>query len=93
MERHVTISSNKRTKHINAIYHFIKDQIEINVIYCYTDIMVANYLTKLLQRLLFIHFRDAIMGMKYFDSLTKERVDETLHNNSAKSTNKEFMVN
>ena len=55
--------------------------------------MVANYLTKLLQRLLFIHFRDAIMGMKYFDSLTKERVDETLHNNSAKSTNKEFMVN
>ena len=42
-------SSSKRTKHINIRYFFITDRIkhgELNIEYCPTDDMVANFFTK-----------------------------------------------
>ena len=69
LEKNGIMSSSKRTKHINVRYYFIKDRIdkgEINVIYCPTEMMIADYFTKPLQGLLFIRFMEAM----------KERVDE-----------------
>ena len=72
------LSSSKRTKHINIRYYFIKDRIdrkEINIIYCPTSAMVADYFTKPLQGSQFIRFRDMIMGTSCFGSLAKECVE------------------
>ena len=45
-------SRSKRTKHINIRYYFITDRIkndELQIEYCPTDNMVADYFTKPLQ--------------------------------------------
>ena len=49
---------------------------EINVIYCPTENMIADYFTKPLQGSQFLKFRDAIMGETHFDSIVKERVGD-----------------
>ena len=74
LENNGVLSSSKQKKHINVRYYFIKDRIdkeEINVIYCPTDKMIADYFTKPLQGSLFMRFRDAIMITTYFDSITQ----------------------
>ena len=83
LEQNGILSSSKRTKHINVQYYFIKDCIdkkEIHVIYCPTDLMIADYFTKTLQGTKFVQFRDIIMGAECFDSLNKERIEETKNN-------------
>ena len=80
LEKNGILSSSKRTKHINVRYYFIKDYIdrnEVHVVHCPTESMIADYFTKPLQGSKFILFRDIIMGSKCFDSLNKERVEET----------------
>ena len=69
---------------VNIRYFFIKDRIQeddINIIYCPTGSMVADYFTKPLQGSLFKKLRDVIMGVTHPDSLldnipplAKERV-------------------
>jgi hypothetical protein len=49
-------SSGKRTRHINVRYFFIADRVkskEIQIAYCPTGIMIADYFTKPLQGLIF----------------------------------------
>ena len=80
LDNNGVLSSSKQTKHINVRYYFIEDKIEkdkINVIYCPTSKMVRDFFTKPLQGTKSIKFRDAIMGTSCFDSIVKERVDET----------------
>ena len=80
LEENGSLSSCKRTKHINVRYYFIKDYVErkeIHIIYCPTNQMVGDYFTKPLQGSQFLRFRDVIMGSQCFDSLNKERVEET----------------
>ena len=58
-------SSSKRTKHINVRYFFITDRIrtkEVQVQYCPTDDMVADYFTKPLHGAKFLKFRKMIMN-------------------------------
>ena len=74
LEKNGILSSSKRTKHINVKYYFIKDRIdkeEVNIIYCPTKYMVADYFTKPLQGSLFSCFRDAIMRTTCFDSISQ----------------------
>ena len=65
LEQNGILSSTKRTKHINNRYFFIKDKIdtgEIEVKWCSTDKMVADYLTKPLTGERFQRLRAKIMN-------------------------------
>ena len=58
--------SSKRTRHINVRYFFVTDRIkakELNVEYCPTGEMVADYFTKPLQGSAFRKLRDIIMNV------------------------------
>ena len=60
-------SSSKRTRHINIRYYSITDRIkngELEIEYCPTDNMVADYFTKPLQGKHFFQFRKTIMNLK-----------------------------
>jgi hypothetical protein len=65
LERNGKASSSKRTKHINMRYFFVTNRIskgEVQVEWCPTKDMVADFMTKPLQGSLFKKFRDLIMG-------------------------------
>ena len=67
LEKNGRSSSGKRTKHINIRYYYVADKIakgEVNVIWCPTDQMVADFLTKPLQGKAFVEFRDKLMGVE-----------------------------
>jgi len=60
-------SSSPRTRALNIRYFFITDQIEKNLLevaYCNTDDMVADFMTKPLQGKKFEHFRNIILGKR-----------------------------
>ena len=68
LETNGIYSSSKRTKHINVRYFFIQDRIqkgEMDVKYCPTDDMIADFFTKPLQGAKFIKFRNMIMGTNW----------------------------
>ena len=56
-------SSTKRSKHIDIKYHFCKDQIKNHIIslkYCQTNMMVADILTKPIDRIQFKKFTNML---------------------------------
>jgi hypothetical protein len=66
LEKNGTMSSSKRTRHVNIRYFFIKDRVdsnEIKIEHCGTDEMIADYFTKPLQGAKFIQFRNMILGI------------------------------
>ena len=68
LEQNGILSSTKRTKHINVRYFFIKNKIdigEIEVKWCSTEKMVADYLTKPLTGERFKRLRARIMNTSY----------------------------
>jgi hypothetical protein len=77
-------SSSRRTRHFDIRYFGIKDKLKLNdieVAYCPTELMVADFFTKPLQGRLFKKLRRIIMGMDPISSLnlddlslSKERV-------------------
>ena len=59
-------SSTKRTRHMHICYFYIKDKIDSNKVqiqYCPTDIMLADYFTKPIQGTKFYTMRDRIMNI------------------------------
>ena len=59
-------SAGKQSRALNVRYFFLTDQVErgrVSIQYCPTDAMIADYMTKPLQGVKFIHFRKAIMGL------------------------------
>jgi hypothetical protein len=65
LERNGKASSGKRTRHINIRYFFITDRVtmkEIEIKWCPTKEMVADFMTKPLQGSHFRKLRDLIMG-------------------------------
>jgi hypothetical protein len=86
MEKNGRNSCTGNSRHINIRYFFIKDQVDakkLQIVYCPTEQMLADYFTKPLQGRLFHMFRDVIMGWKHVDtlkewpsSLPKERVGD-----------------
>ena len=72
LEKHGRRSSSKRTRHMDMRYFFIKDRLEtegIEVVYCPTESMIADYFTKPLQGALFHKLRRVIMGMDHISIL------------------------
>jgi len=72
LEKNYPFSVWKGSKHINIRYFFVTEKVqkrEVKVLYCPTSDMIADYNTKPLQGVLFVKFRDLIMGInqKEFD--------------------------
>ena len=73
------------SRHIEIKYFWVKDRVdrkEVQVRYCPTRLMLADYFTKAIQGSLFNKFRDIIMGYKNIDEILldpshplKERVE------------------
>jgi hypothetical protein len=67
LEANGKASSGKRTRHFNIKYFYITDLIErkeVQIKYCPSDAMLADYMTKPLVGTKFIHFRQQIMNSK-----------------------------
>ena len=65
MEKNGRNSCTGNSRHIDIRYFFIKDRVKsgaIEVVYCPTDKMVADFFTKPLQGGMFSVYRKAIMG-------------------------------
>jgi hypothetical protein len=66
MEMNGVLSRGKKSRHVDVRFFFIKDRVEkgeVDIGFCGTDDMIADYLTKPLQGNKFFKFRDAIMGI------------------------------
>ena len=66
--KNIKKSSSNSTKHIAIWYYFITDRVkadELNIEYCPTEDMVADYFTKPLQGEKFYQFRKEMMNLKY----------------------------
>jgi hypothetical protein len=64
LEENGKSSSGKRTRHFNIKYFYITDLIqrnEVQIEYCPTDAMIADFMTKPLVGSKFFHFRECIM--------------------------------
>ena len=85
MEKNGRNSCTGNSRHIDARYFWVKDRVdkkELEIKYCPTDTMLADYFTKPLQGNLFRRLREVIMGWKHIDTLkdmtppvSKERVE------------------
>lgn len=67
LEKNGRTSSSKRTKHIEIRYYYVADRIakkDLKVVWCPTDQMIADFLTKPLQGKAFVKFRNLLMGAK-----------------------------
>ena len=68
LEKNGSLSSSQKTCHINVRYFSIKDKVDsgdIEVIYCPTGDMLADFFTKPLQGKQFELFRERILGLHY----------------------------
>ena len=79
------------SRHIEIKCFWVKDRVdrkEVNVRYCPTALMLADYFTKPLQEALFKKFRSIIMGYTHIDEIIlnplfsiKERIENVIENN------------
>jgi hypothetical protein len=72
LEKNGQRSSSRRTRHLDIKYFWIKDKLKIEgieVVYCPTDLMVADFFTKPLQGALFHKLRAVVMGRVPISSL------------------------
>ena len=72
MEKNGRNSCTGNSRHIDIRYFWVKDRVdkkELEIKYCPTHIMIADYFTKPLQGKLFHRLREVIMGWKHIDTL------------------------
>ena len=72
LEKNGKRSSTKRTRHIDIRYFFITDRVKagkVDVEYCPTDVMLADFFTKPLQGSLFQAHRNSVLGISAQDYL------------------------
>jgi hypothetical protein len=75
LEKNGRASSSKRTRHLNIRYFFVTDRInagEVEIQYCPTTAMIADFFTKPLQGTLFKSFRDFIMNVDHGAQRTRD---------------------
>ena len=75
IEKNGKKSSGQKTKHMDNRYFWIKDRLEnegIEVEYCPTEKMIADFFTKPLQGALFRKFRDIVLGYKHISTLNQD---------------------
>ena len=72
LERNGRQSCGQKSRHIDVRYFFIKDRIksgDIDLQYCPTEVMLADFFTKPLQGKQFKLLRSAVMGWITLDEL------------------------
>ena len=65
LETNGRASSSKRTRHIEIRYYYVANRVakgDLRVVWCPTDEMIADFLTKPLQGKAFVKFWDLLMG-------------------------------
>jgi len=65
LEKNGVASAGRKSKHIDIRYFWLKDRIEkgeIKIVYCPTELMIADFFTKPLQGGLFKRLKEVIMG-------------------------------
>jgi hypothetical protein len=65
LHRNGTNSSPRNTRHINTCYFFLKDKTksgEVEVVFCPSEEMIADFFTKPIQGKSFMDLRKIIMG-------------------------------
>ena len=65
LETNGRASSSNRTRHIEILYNNEADQVtkgDLRVVWCPTDMIIADFLTKPLQGKAFVKFWDLLMG-------------------------------
>jgi Reverse transcriptase (RNA-dependent DNA polymerase) len=65
-------SAGSKSRHINIRYFFMKDRVKtekIDIFYCPTEAMLADFFTKALQGALFEKFRRVLMGRDHISTL------------------------
>jgi hypothetical protein len=75
IEKNGKKSSGQKTKHMDNRYFWIKDRLEsegIEVQYCPTEKMLADFFTKPLQGALFRKFRAVVLGYKHISTLNDD---------------------
>ena len=80
IEKNGKKSSGQKTKHMDNRYFWIKDRLEtegIDVEYCPTELMIADFFTKPLQGALFRKFRDIVLGYKHISTLNEDDEDSS----------------
>jgi len=80
IEKNGKKSSGQKTKHMDNRYFWIKDRLEtegIEVEYCPTELMIADFFTKPLQGALFRKFRDIVLGYKHISTLNEDDEDSS----------------
>jgi len=73
LEKNGRASCGQKSRHIDIRYFFMKDRIEtegIEIMYCPTEQMLADFFTKPLQGSLFERFRKVLMGHAHIDTLS-----------------------
>ena len=73
-------SSGAKTKHMDNRFFWIKDRLKsegIEVKYCPTAKMIADFFTKPLQGRLFRKLQDVVMGYKHIDELWEDDDEES----------------
>ena len=93
LQENGVLSRRKRTRHINIRFFFIKDRIdkgEVEIAFCGTKDMIADFLTKPLQGKAFREFRNQVMGLPVGSTMggatapsDNLQVDEGRHRNRA----------
>ena len=93
MERNGRNSCTGNSRHVDIRYFFVKDRVdkkEIDIDYCPTYQMLADYYTKPLQGKMFHAYRDVLMGWKHISTLrnlTSSHMKERVENILQKSQN------
>ncbi len=65
LETNGPASSSNRTRHIEIRYYYVADRVakgDLRVVWCPTDEMIADFLTKPIQGKAFVKFWDLLMG-------------------------------
>ena len=66
LEKNGWAFSSKQTKYIEIQYYYVADRIakgDLTGVWCPTDKMISDFLTKPLQGKMFLQFRDVLMGV------------------------------
>ena len=83
LEKNGRNSCTGNSRHIDIRYFFVKDRVdkkELQIVYCPTEQMLADYFTKPLNGSLFRLYRGVIMGHLTIDELFKHALKESVGN-------------
>ena len=89
MEKNGKASTTGKSRHVHIRYFFIKDRVdkgEVELQYCPTLEMLADYFTKPLQGALFRKFWDVIMGYAHIDTLKSVIIDNVESDSNSNKT-------